>query len=454
MSAPSPRRSVRSRRVTRTAALTMGALAVGAAAAPAALAVQDPTAPESTPETARTAAPRILTPSPVAYLGTPGAPVDFGVGKATVSIAPEEGSSYPEGAVLDLSGATVRVTATGSTDALGAMLYGDMEDHGGLTAECTTAFDGTCAFPEAGGPTIASATEITLLPGVTFTVEQVSPPTSGQLLLPSGADRVVLGTVSDAARGLPVAAVPGVAAADELSTWESGTGDPAASDGTDPTSDTATTSATDTTSDTAGDTATATTSATDTDTDTATASGDVRNLAPAAPPVDGDGNTSITFFDPGAYRTISVHVADDKGAPVQGATLSLCGVPGGTCADGTGTTAATSDAVGLAAFAGRYLPGDYQVVQTGAPAGYTLSPVPQVLHVGAALSAADTATAVSLTTTLAAVPAPVADRVASPAVDSPSLAYTGFEALPAAALAGGLLLTGGAALTVSRRRAS
>ena len=446
MSAPSPRRSVRSRRVTRTAALTMGALAVGAAAAPAALAVQDPTAPESTPETARTAAPRILTPSPVAYLGTPGAPVDFGVGKATVSIAPEEGSSYPEGAVIDLSGATVRVTATGSTSELGAMLYGDMEDYGGLTAECTTEVDGTCAFPEAGGPTIASATEIILLPGVTFTVEQVSPPTSGQLLLPSGADRVVLGTVTDTFTGLPLAAVPDIAAAEDLSTWESGTGDPAASDGTDPTTATATAS------DTASDTATATD--TDTASDTAAASGDVRNLAPAAPPVDGDGNTSITFFDPGAYRTISVHVADDKGAPVQGATLSLCGVPGGTCADGTGTTAATSDAVGLAAFAGRYLPGDYQVVQTGAPAGYTLSPVPQVLHVGAALSAADTATAVSLTTTLAAVPAPVADRVASPAVDSPSLAYTGFEALPAAALAGGLLLTGGAALAVSRRRAS
>jgi hypothetical protein len=419
----------------------MGALAVGASAAPAALAVQDPTAPESTPETARTAAPRILTPSPVAYLGTPGAPVDFGVGKATVSIAPEEGSSYPEGAVIDLSGATVHVTATGSTSALGAMLYRDMEDYGGLTAECTTEVDGTCLFPEAGGPTIASVTEITLLPGVTFTVEQVSAPTSGQLLLPSSGDRVVLGAVTDTFTGLPAAAGPDIAAAEDLSTWESGSGDPTVTDGTDTTSDTAT--------DTGTDPAPATDPGTDPGTGTGTA--DVQNLAPSAPPVDGDGTTSITFFDPGAYRTISVHVADDKGAPVQGATLSLCGVPGGTCADGTGTTAATSDAAGLAAFAGRYLPGDYQVEQTGAPAGYILSSAPQVLHVGAALSAADTATAVSLTTTLAAAPAPVA---AAASVDSPSLAYTGFEAAPAAALAGGLLLAGGAALAVSRRRAS
>jgi hypothetical protein len=432
MSAPSPRRSVRSRRVTQTAALTMGALAVGAAAAPAALALQEPTAPESTPETAPTATPRILTPSPVAYLGTPDAPVDFGVGKATVSIAPEPGSSYPEEAAIDLSGATVRVTATGPISGEGEWFYGMMADYGGLTAECTTAVDGTCTFPEVGDPSIASADAVFLLPGIAFTVEQVSAPASGQLLLPSSDDRVVFGAVPDDSTALPEAVAADVAAAEDVSTWESGA-DP------------------------------------DTTGDTATASEDVQRLAPSAPPVDGDGNTSIIFFDPGAYRTISVQVADDAGAPLQGATFSLCGVPGGTCADGTGTTVATSDTAGLVAFAGRYLPGDYQVVQTGAPAGYTFSSAPQVLHVGAATSAADTATAISLRTTLTAVPAPVAaPPVAVPAVAVPaaapvvvpaadgsaSLATTGFEAAPAAALAGGLLLAGGAALAVARRRAS
>lgn len=395
----------RNRRVAQTAALTMGALAVGAVTAPAALAMQDPDATGAvTPEAADAATPRVLTPAPVLRLGSVSEPVDFGLGKATISIAPEAGSSYPAGVALDLSGATVQVTATGSVDADNSFLSGI--GGAGTSATCITVADGSCLFPATAGGTesLADEGEWALLPGITYTITQLTAPPSGQLLLPSETDRTVYAAVEPL--GVFAQLPPAVAEADLA---------------------------------------------------------DVHELAPATTDVESDPGASITFFDPGAYRTVTATVTDDRGNPVPGATLALCTVAGQDCADGTGTVSATSAGNGVVAFPGSYLPGTYRATVTAAPSGYQLSAASFPITVGMATTAADTATPVSLAVSLTPTegPAPATSPATAPTTPTASadqlasgdqLASTGFAAGPVAAAAGGLVATGAAALLATRRR--
>jgi hypothetical protein len=69
------------------------------------------------------------------------------------------------------------------------------------------------------------------------------------------------------------------------------------------------------------------------------------------------------------YRTLGVAVVD--GAPA-GTTVQLCPATAGACATGSATATATTDASGLATFAGGYLPGDYLVTRGGAVTPFTV----------------------------------------------------------------------------------
>jgi LPXTG-motif cell wall-anchored protein len=417
----------RNRRVAQTAALTMGALAVGTVTAPAALAMQDPDAMGAvTPEAADAATPRVLTPAPVLRLGSVSEPVDFGLGKATISIAAEAGSSYPAGVALDLSGATVQVTATGSVDADNSFLSGI--GGAGTSATCITVADGSCLFPATAGGTenLANESEWALLPGITYTITQLTAPPSGQLLLPSETDRTVYAAVGPL--GMFAQLPPAVAEA-AVADVRSGAGT------VDP------------------ETGTVTTTPSGVD----HTSADVHELAPATTDVESDPGASITFFDPGAYRTVTATVTDDRGNPVPGATLALCTVAGQDCADGTRTVSATSAGNGVVAFPGSYLPGTYRATVTAAPSGYQLSAASFPITVGMATTAADAATpaslAVSLTHTEGPAPAPSpAAAPTTPTASGDQLASTGFAAGPVAAVAGGLVATGAAALLAARRR--
>lgn len=435
---PHPAARPHTRRVTRTAALTMGALAVGTAAAPTALAVQGPDgAGHTTPETAGTAAPQVLTTAPVLRLGSETEPVDFGTGKAAVSVAPEPGSSYPADVALDLSGAQVQVTATGSAD--GDDFFLDMLGGAGATATCTTVADGTCVFPAPAGLTafdVGSEEGITLLPGVRYTITQLSAPASQQLLLPSASDRVVHAQVID-----PLIRV------DQLDEGTLEATVAAVQDGTetvlvDPATGRLTTAPT----------------------GQAAPGASVQRLAPAVsdPADDADSVGSITFFDPGAYRPITATVTDAGGTPVEGVGLALCTVRDGDCAGGGRTVDDTSDVDGLVTFPGSYLAGTYQATVTSAPSGFALPTTSFPITLGLPADAADVATPFRLPVVLAAVaspappapaaPAPVAGTALSSTATGPQLAYTGTEARPLLAVAGGLLATGAAALVAVRRR--
>jgi LPXTG-motif cell wall-anchored protein len=425
--------SRRNRRVAQTAALTMGALAVGAVTAPAALAMQNPDATGAvTPEAADAATPRVLTPAPVLRLGSVSEPVDFGLGKATISIAAEAGSSYPAGVALDLSGATVQVTATGSVDADNSFLSGI--GGAGTSATCITVADGSCLFPATAGGTenLANESEWALLPGVTYTITQLTAPPSGQLLLPSETDRTVYAAVGPL--GMFAQLPPAVAEA-AVADVRSGTGTGTGTVIVDP------------------ETGAVTTTPSGVD----RTSADVHELAPATTDVESDPGASITFFDPGAYRTVTATVTDDRGNPVPGATLALCTVAGQDCADGTRTVSATSAGNGVASFPGSYLPGTYRATVTAAPSGYQLSAASFPITVGTATTAADAATPVSLAVSLTPTegPAPATSAAAAPTTPTASgdqLASTGFAAGPVAAVAGGLVATGAAALLAARRR--
>ncbi len=124
-----------SRRPLQVGGLLLATVALGTVTAPAASAMVDPTAPaDQAPEQAPAAAPRVLTSSPVSYLGTTEKPVDFGMGKLQIHVAPEPGVEVPAG--TDLSGAVVEVTVAG----------GD----GPTVLSCTTDATGLCAFDDSG----------------------------------------------------------------------------------------------------------------------------------------------------------------------------------------------------------------------------------------------------------------------------------------------------------------
>lgn len=168
-----------SRRPLQVGGLLLATVALGTVTAPAASAMVDPTAPaDQAPEQAPAAAPRVLTSSPVSYLGTTEKPVDFGMGKLQIHVAPEPGVEVPAG--TDLSGAVVEVTVAG----------GD----GPTVLSCTTDATGLCAFDDSGVWTPEGQPSLLRIdPTDTFTVQQVQPPSSQRFDLPPGEDDTVHG---------------------------------------------------------------------------------------------------------------------------------------------------------------------------------------------------------------------------------------------------------------------
>ncbi len=197
----------------RTTAVAMGLLAAAGITAPAALAAGD----ESPADEAATTVPEadavrgeVLTPAPAVAEATAPDPVGahFGWGKLDPDVVVAQGSSFPSGAELDRTGAQIRVTFQ-------RFLGSDTADsvdfpEGPPFLECT--WDETdaddngnlCDFSEEDGP--VEGGRVVLLPDSAFTVELLTAPSSGQVLLPSGADRVISGYTDGASEG-PVEAV-------------------------------------------------------------------------------------------------------------------------------------------------------------------------------------------------------------------------------------------------------
>lgn len=194
MSLPSSRLARRAGGLT---ALSLGALTLGMPATALAAPADEAPAPDATtlPE-AGSAATELLTPTPdVAATMTP-EPVGahFGWGKLDPDVVFAEGSSFPSGAELDRTGAQIRVTFQSilGTDTTDVVNYPD----GPPSLECT--WDETdaddngnlCDFP-ADGP--VDGGRLVLMPMSAFTIELVTAPTSGQVLLPLAEDRVIAG---------------------------------------------------------------------------------------------------------------------------------------------------------------------------------------------------------------------------------------------------------------------
>ena len=124
--------SARTRRAGGLAVLTLGAFSLGGPAT--ALAAPDDEAPDpagtSRPEAGPAAAAEVLTPSPEP--GSTDADPEgarFGWGKLEPDVVFAGGSSFPEGAVLDRTGAQIRVTYTEE--------FGDPISGGPVVLECT-----------------------------------------------------------------------------------------------------------------------------------------------------------------------------------------------------------------------------------------------------------------------------------------------------------------------------
>ncbi|GAB3317766.1 hypothetical protein GCM10027451_36070 [Geodermatophilus aquaeductus] len=94
-----------------------------------------------------------------------------------------------------------------------------------------------------------------------------------------------------------------------------------------------------------------------------------------------------------AYRPVGVAVTGS--GPLAGAAFALCPVHGSACTEDE-LVPATTDASGVATFEGRQLPGDYPVVQTAAPAGWSFDPAPRTLTVPPATTVAERDTPVRL----------------------------------------------------------
>ncbi|GHE11929.1 hypothetical protein [Klenkia taihuensis] len=171
-----------SRRPLQVGGLLLATVALGTVTAPAASAMVDPTAPaDQTPEQAPALAPVVLTNSPASYLGTPEEPVDFGMGKLQISVAPDPDVDAPE--EEDMSGAVVEVAFPDDTDETGTP----------SSVSCTTDQAGDCAFPEGSDYVDPDTGLLRVWPGQTFTITQVQAPSSGLFDLPAGDDAVVHG---------------------------------------------------------------------------------------------------------------------------------------------------------------------------------------------------------------------------------------------------------------------
>ncbi|KQS58727.1 hypothetical protein ASG36_11980 [Geodermatophilus sp. Leaf369] len=402
------------RRSCQAAALTLGALALGGVCAPAALAMQGTTDAAVPATPADASAPRILTGSPVLGLGSPDDRVQFGNGKqqeAQLAIAPD-GTNTPQGADIDLSGAVLRFTYT---SALGNDLQGEAEDGVSYPSEtCTTDAAGDCDFTEDGTIEIPVQNGgVALFPQATFTIEQLSAPASGQLLLPEGDDAIVYGET-----GGDLSAIPVPDDDPALSAYEEGVDQ----------------------------------------VEEATVTDSPLNAAPVVDDGVDDETSSVTFQDPGAYRTIAVTTSTPAGAPVAGATYTLCTVPDAPCTDPAQLVSATTDAQGRLVFPGLYLPGTYTITQTTTASGLQFSGTPVSFTVTAAQSVADTQAALVLPVVngAPAAPAPTGPTltpVVTPvATAGPQLARTGTDTVPMALAGAGLLAVGAGAVAAGRRR--
>ncbi|SDF61915.1 hypothetical protein [Klenkia brasiliensis] len=171
-----------SRRPLQVGGLLLATVALGTVTAPAASAMVDPSAPaDQTPEQAPAVAPQVLTNGPASYLGTPDQPVDFGLGKLQLSVAPEPGVDAPEDE--DMSGAVVEVA-----------FPDDLDDEGTpVTISCTTDAAGECSFPEGSDYVDPDTGLLRVWGNQAFTITQVQPPSSGLFALPAGDDAVVHG---------------------------------------------------------------------------------------------------------------------------------------------------------------------------------------------------------------------------------------------------------------------
>ncbi|SDF20356.1 hypothetical protein SAMN05660485_02859 [Blastococcus fimeti] len=391
----------------RTTAVAMGLLAAAGIAAPAAMAAEDDSPDEATttvPE-ADTVRSEVLTPTPApSTIDEETDGPNFGLGKigAEATVAPDvvfaEDSSFPAGAVLERTGATMRLTYLQweGNDTSDVDLFPDGppeltctwdelddDDNGNL---CD--FTGDAAY-------ITSAGEARLAPFTAFTIELTGAPNSGQVLLPAAPDRVLQGSWLFGPNPLPMvfeapgayrpigvtltgaggAAVAG--ATFELCTQPGGACAPGP----------------------------ATSSA-----------ADGRQIAAAsAPVVSSVSSPSGLLVFPGLYLPGDYQIrqtASADGRPFSTAPIMLRLLAAGSVAD-------------------------------------TSAPVLLPVSIGATASAP-----ASATPSAAPVSAPAAEPVAAPATSGSTarLASTGAEPLPVLALGAGLVLVGGAVTVAAARR--
>lgn len=195
MSHPAP---ARARRAGGLAVLTLGAFTLGAPATALAAPADE------TPDTGGTSLPEaepvtgeVLTPVPLPATtdtdtGTDGA--HFGWGKLEPDVVLAPGNSLPAGAVLDRTGAEIRVSYT--------RIWGDDTSDPGLfpdgppVLECTwveTDADGNPCDFTGDAAVVDDEGRARLYPDSRFTVELIAAPTSGQVLLPAAPGDTILG---------------------------------------------------------------------------------------------------------------------------------------------------------------------------------------------------------------------------------------------------------------------
>jgi hypothetical protein len=141
----------------------------------------------------------------------------------------------------------------------------------------------------------------------------------------------------------------------------------------------------------------------------------------------------VALSVPHAYRPVGVTLAG--GSPLSGATFELCTVPGSECtADGEAVVPATTGSTGTADFGGRYVPGDYTVVQTAAADGASFDAAPRTLTVPAARTVGERDTRVRLTLgapVSTPVTPPVSTPVGTPAPTPPAVEEVAAETIVA-----------------------
>jgi hypothetical protein len=333
-----------------TAVVTMGMLAGAGAFAPAAFAAPDTTEPPTAlPSEESTPTADVLTQAPVAAAAATPAGAHYGTGKRTIGL--ESSDEYvPDGALIDPTGAQVTMTFSKQNDVR-------------ATASSTCTFvrfpqsPTSCSFPATPGFP-ATFLGVDVPPGAEFTLELVTQPDSGQLLVLEGSSSTVLQGYTSSAddtpdphelpqRGFFVLSAPG--GYRTLGVAVAGTGD---------------------------------------------RSGSTFELCPDA------GGDCVEGAEP-----VDPDVAE---APLEGMGAEL-------------VISATTDAEGRATFDGIHLPGTYRVVQTSAPAGKTFDASPRELVVAAATTLADRAVPVRLSVEapVAVAPSPTTPAPATPPVSTP-----------------------------------